>query len=212
MARKTSWFLTLKSPKRNPFGVAPLGAESNTASDDLTLGQRVIRNQILTRGAPIAGRRLIAAGAIAVAAGSARSSNRPKRRFSVITEKTARTTGQYRSDTTYYKRSSVTRRRKQIGYQERRALGRNAKPRGSMLKAGGTALIIGGKALPVIVYGYIGYDLYQRGATPNEARREIETATFGTSVPDAIYTAYSAYTIAKPFVNLGLTVGEQIFA
>lgn len=49
----------------NPFGTAALeaarkgrGIDEQGDSRELSIGQRVIRNQVLTRGAPIAGRAL----------------------------------------------------------------------------------------------------------------------------------------------------------
>ena len=59
----------------DPFGTAvELAAKEGRGIDDqdsrdLSIGERVIRNQILTRGAPIAGRALTVVGAAAVGAG-----------------------------------------------------------------------------------------------------------------------------------------------
>ena len=163
-----------------PAGAPVLGTTSTEASDELTTGQRVIRNQILTRSAPIAGRGLIAIGAAAVAIGTRRS-RRKQKRFSVIDKKTARKTGQYRRDTVYYKRKTLTNRALDIGQQEKIVARRNARPPRSSraLKAGGAALMIGGKALPILAYGYIGYDLYRRRAGRQEVEDTIYTTTFG---------------------------------
>ena len=194
MARKTSWFLHLKNPRRNPFVGAPVLGAQSTADDELTTGQRVLRNQVLTRSAPAAGRASTTMGAAAVAIGTKRSRSPKKGRFSVIDKRTARKTGQFRKDTRYYRRSRYA---SDIGEQEKRFANRKARPRGRALRAGGTALMIGGKALPIIAYGYIGYDLYTQRASPTVARQTVETATFGMTAEQA--TASARYTIPAAF-------------
>lgn len=98
-----------------------------------------------------------------MAAGVA-TSRRPQRRFSVITKTEAKRTNQYRRDTTYYKRSKLTRRTPDIGEQEKRVQRRNAKTRSSAkaLKGAGATMMVVGRGLPIIVYGYIGYDIARR--------------------------------------------------
>ena len=84
---------------------------------------------------------------------------------------------------------------------------------GRMLQTAGTTTLVVGRALPVLAYGYVGYDLYRRNASPKEASREIYETTWGHSVDDhakAIVDAYTTasivYAAAKPIFNLGLDV------
>lgn len=193
------------------MGGPVLGPPADTQSDDLTLGQRVIRNQVLTRGAPIAGRGLIAIGAAAVAIGTARSRQRrtPRVPFTVVPEKEAKRLGNYKKGRyIHYRRETVWNRRPQIDVQERNAIRRQTKPRGGLLKAGGSALVIGGKALPILAYGYVGYDLYRRQASPTEVKDEIERTTFGMTTGEAVSTighfasdVATVYSVAMPLLN-----------
>lgn len=205
MGRKTSLFLIQKNLRNNPFVGAPrLGAEPT--SDELNTGQRVIRNQILTRAAPSAGRALIAIGTTAVAASTASGRTRRAKRFSVVDRKTAKKTGTLRKDTVNYRRASVFRRTPEIGVQERRVYKRNARAPSSTraLKTGGTALIIGGKALPTLAYGYIGYDLYRRRAGPKEIHDTVHQTTFGVTIEEqqsALVDIYSGTVMAMHVVN-----------
>ena len=68
--------------------------------------------------------------------------------------------------------------------------------------------MIGGKALPIIAYGYIGYDLYRQRASPTIARQTLETATFGVTAEQA--TATARYTIPAAFSTA--KVPARIFA
>ena len=192
------------------MGAAPAAGTLSTAqSDELSTGQRVIRNQILTRSAPIAGRGLIAIGAAAVAIGTRRS-RRKQKRFSVIDKKTARKTGQYRRDTVYYKRKTLTNRALDIGQQEKIVARRNARPPRSSraLKAGGAALMIGGKALPTLAYGYIGYDLYRRRAGRQEVEDTLYVTTFGRTpeetasvTSDVMFTGRASMMVGKALLR-----------
>lgn len=223
----------------NPFGTAALEAarkglviEEDEDSRDLSIGQRVIRNQVLTRGAPIAGRALTVVGAAAVGAGISiqRRKVSTKKRFSVLTKRQARYqarkekgthlarkygptyTAEYWRTTRHYKPWL----RRDVGQQQRDAM-RNTQQRnvrrGAVLKGAGTVMIVAGKTLPVLAYGYIAHDLYKRGASRTEARQELERATFGLSREEAIETSMQVYTaasigyaLAKPALTLALEV------
>lgn len=223
----------------NPFGTAALeaarkgrGIDDQGDSRDLSIGQRVIRNQVLTRGAPIAGRALTVMGAAAVGAGISiqRRNVTSKRQFSTMTKRQARYAAKQEKGThlarkygrTYTAEYWRTTRhykpwlRRDVGQQRmdtmNRTQSRNLR-RGAVLKGAGTTMIIAGKTLPVLAYGYIAYDLKSRGASRTEARQELERATFGLSTEEAIETTMQVYTaasigyaLAKPALALALEV------
>ena len=141
-----------------------------------------------------------------MAVGTARSRKpRPKRPFTVVPKKEAKRLGRYQKGRyIHYRPETVWNRLPQIDVQERRAARAQSKPRGKALKAGGSALIIGGKALPVIAYGYVGYDLYRRRATPAEVHETVFETTFGMT-PETlgghISDAITVLSVAKPLLN-----------
>lgn len=48
-------------------------------------------------------------------------------------------------------------------------------------------MIVGGRALPTLAYGYVGYDIIRRRRQGEnvDARRELEQTTFGIAIDDA---------------------------
>lgn len=219
----------------NPFGTAgdlPANVVEtiDESSRELSIGQRVIRNQVLTRGAPIAGRALTVVGASAVGAGISlqRRKVSTKKRFSVLTKRQARYAARQEKGTTlarkygptytpeYWKRTMHYNPRSlhDVGAQQRAVQNRQYQQRrnirrGAMLKGAGTTMIVAGKTLPVLAYGYIVYDLKKRGASRAEAREELERATFGLSADEAISTTLELYTTASIAYALAKPVGLQ---
>jgi hypothetical protein len=213
-----------------PPGAPVFGTSSTEASDDLTTGQRVIRNQILTRGAPIAGRGLIAFGAGALAAGTARYSTQRKiKPFESTTRSQIRRDYKVRYGKNwkshYNKRISTYKqfddrygiKHRTDPHAQKRSYVRKAnqgrRTTGRLMQIGGGTTITVGRALPVLAYGYVGYDLYRRNASKKEVADTLYQTTWGHSVDDhakalvdAYTTASIVYAAAKPIFNLGLDV------
>ena len=173
-----------------PAGVSQAVIEQmlEESGDELTIGERVIRNQVLTRGAPIAGRAAIAVGAAAVAGGTALKRKpvtlKGKTEFSpnYLTKKQARAEmkrvrgthmdrkyGPY-YDKAYWRR---TKHASRLSFfhehtQEKRfnqALKHRQQAnlrRGTVLRGAGATMIVAGKMLPVVAYGYIAWDMKRR--------------------------------------------------
>jgi hypothetical protein len=167
------------------------------------VAKRVIRNQVLVRGSPIAGRALVGAGAVAVAAGLRQRHRKPKK-FHLSTEKAYRARyqrGWADKSPRQMKRTHVFRKdyfgSKQIDVQKARVQRRNLKPTGRsvVLTGAGKVAIVAGKALPVIAYGYIGMDMIARHSAGErvDVRSELETATFGMSTTEMLSTAADIY-------------------
>lgn len=82
-------------------------------------------------------------------------------------------------------------------YRNQRNTGRRTS--GRFLQVAGSTTIIVGKALPVLAYGYIGYDLVSRGASRQEAKEELERTSFGMTSDDMIATAITGYYVANTY-------------
>ena len=70
-----------------------------------------------------------------------------------------------------------------------------------------------GRALPVLAYGYVGYDLYRRNASKGEVYDTLYETTWGVHPEEHIKQIVNVYTTAnlvyaavKPMFNLGLDV------
>lgn len=173
----------------HPFGrgQGPELIESGE-SDELTLGQRVIRNQVITRTAPVAGRAIVSAGALLVASG-ARSYRATKPNFVTITKRAAirrakldaagrnvswRTLyrQRYPVGTVHYRSGYTTRG---VTEQRRAALRRHSRGAVTRTAVGGTAIVVG-RAVPVLAYGYLGYDLVKRTRAEGDSKSNQEQA------------------------------------
>lgn len=213
---------SIKQKRRLPFekGLGPLAVESNGSEDGLSLGQRTIRNQVLTRTAPVAGRAIVSAGTLLVA-GGASAYARTKPTFVSITKRAAirrakldaRGRGmkwqtlyrqRYPVGTVHYRSGYTTRG---ITEQRRRALQRHGR-RAVARTAVGTSAIALGRGLPVLAYGYIGYDIAKRSAGGEEVdiKGEIERTTFGITVEQAVSQSTNYYSVGK----VGLTLAKGI--
>lgn len=123
-------------------------------------------------------------GTAAVAYGAARSRiPRKPRPFTVVPKKEAKRLGRYkRGRYIHYRPENVWNRLPQIDVQERRARNAHRKPRTSpkVLKGAGTIMIVGGKALPTLAYGYVGYDIYRRRRAGQDVNINDEVSTLLT--------------------------------
>jgi hypothetical protein len=191
------------------------------------VAQRIARNQALVRGSPIAGRAFVGAGAAAMAAGLRQRYRKP-RTFHLSTRKEFKTRqrkGFARgSQGKYWSRSMektyVFRRTgfgaKQIDVQKARVRKQNLKPttRSRAMTGAGKIMIVGGKALPTLAYGYIGYDIMSRRSAGHDVdvKAELETATFGMSSGEMLATAADLYTQAEITYQVSKTVVEIVSA
>lgn len=208
-----------------PAGVsqAVIGQMLEESSDELTIGQRVIRNQVLTRGAPIVGRAAIAIGASAVAGGIAlqRKPVTPKKTvFRYVSKKEAREvmrqrkgTHMYRKygdhyDADYWRRTKHMKRlpwSPQPVTQEdrfRRNLKRKQQlnvRRGGAMRGAGALVIVGGKLLPTLAYGYVFSDMIRRMRAGEDVnvQAETETLVFGAPLGEHAKTALETYSRAS---------------
>lgn len=214
----------------NPAVLLELEEALDDESDGKAIGRRVIRNQILTRSAGPAGRAITALGAAAVAGGIAlqRKPVTPKKtEFSWNTKAEARYQMRQRKgthmyykygdtyDDAYWRRTTHLKKyawSPQPDTQHKRFLERkNVKQkrnvrRGAVLRGAGAGMMVAGKALPVIVYGYIGYDLYQRNATRQEYIDEFERATFGMTTEERHETGQMMYRDAMMYYAVADTM------
>jgi hypothetical protein len=198
----------------HPFGRGrgPEQIESGE-SDELTLGQRIIRNQVITRTAPVAGRSIVAAGTLLVASG-ARSYRATKPNFVTITKRAAirrakldaagrnvswRTLyrQRYPVGTVHYRSGYTTRG---VTEQRRAALRRHSRGAVTRTAVGGTAIVVG-RAVPVLAYGYLGYDLVKRTRAEGDTKSNQEQAqrdlTGGMTFSETKALAGQAYAAAK---------------
>lgn len=195
------------------------------SGDQLTIGERVIRNQVLTRGAPIAGRAAIAVGASALAGGIALQRKpatlKGKTRFSPIylTKKQARAqmklvrgTHMDRKYGPYYGKEywKTTKHATQWSIwsehtQEKkfyRRLERRRKvnlKRGAILRGAGGTMIVAGKLLPVLAYGYVIGDMLKRMSAGEDVNVQAETETllFGATLEEHARTGLETYSRAS---------------
>ena len=209
-----------------PAGVSQAVIEQmlEESGDELTIGERVIRNQVLTRGAPIAGRAAIAVGAAALAGGIALQQRRPsvrgKTQFSNITKKEARRQMKARHGThmyrkygeiytkEYWKRTQHFRPGHRYSMhvdQEalfRRRLKRRQQTnlkRGAFLRGAGSTMIVAGKMLPVLAYGYVIGDMLKRMSAGEDVNVQAETETllFGATLEEHARTGLETYSRAS---------------
>ena len=185
--------------------------------DEQNVGYTILRNQVITRSAPIAGRAITVTGAAVMARGvylRSQPVSPKKARFSVITEKTARTTGQRRPDTAYYKRGTLLRRSTDIGEQEKRVARKNElrqRPKGRTHIRLGSTMMVAGRALPVLAYGYVGIDMIrrQRAGEKVEVKKETESLIFGQPLDaygKTLATAYGYAATGKAVFDLATGV------
>lgn len=207
----------------HPFAAA-LEAEGAGAEE---VAKRVIRNQALVRGSPIAGRALVSAGTAVVAYGVSRRSP-PGKKFSLMTKKDFRQQQRYTrgsKSAKYYTRAvekkTVFRRTgfgvPQVDIQERRVRVANQRRivrNRRVITGAGTLMTVGGKALPTLAYGYIGYDMLRRHSSGQkvDVQSELETATFGmttgemlSSAADLYSQAEMAYQVSKVVYDIGIS-------
>lgn len=192
----------------HPFAAA-LEAEGAVGEE---VAKRVIRNQALVRGSPIAGRALVSAGTAVVAYGVTRRGPTGKQ-FSLMTKEDFRRQQRYTrgsKSAKYYTRAvekrTVFRRTgfgvPQVDIQERRVRVGNQRRimrNRRVLTGAGTLMTVGGRALPTIAYGYIGYDMLRRHRSGQsvDVQAELETATFGMTAGEALSAAADLYTQAE---------------
>lgn len=150
-------------------------------------------------------------GTAAVAYGASRSRKpRKPRPFTVVPKKEAKRLGRYkRGRYIHYRPENVWNRLPQIDVQERRARNAHRKPRTfpKVLKGAGSVMIVGGKALPTLAYGYVGYDIYRRRRSGQKVnvRHEVERTTFGMTTDDAISRASDVWSLrhaATPILRM----------
>ena len=176
------------------------------------VAQRIARNQALVRGSPIAGRAFVGAGAAAMAAGLRQRYRKPRtfhlstrKEFKARQRKGFARASQGKYWTRSMEKTYVFRRTglgaKQIDVQKARVRRRNLKPttRSVVMSGAGKIMIVGGKALPTLAYGYIGYDMFSRHRAGQhvDVQAELETATFGMSSGEMLTAAADLYTQAE---------------